>query len=131
MDWYNNNTYIPTDNLLAVEPTSNYLSNLQRRDFTVLRDYNSTASTLLRNLNRYDTEEISPSKETYNVFSTTDGTNIQTYFDDIKEPVNYLLYNYKYRFQNRELKYNISLYVEYIHPGNDELVVIAFQALIN
>ena len=132
MDWYNN-TYVPTGQLINAgnhtEPTSNYLSNLRRRDYTVLNYYNSSASTLLRNLNRYDTEYMSQSKETYNVFSTTDGTNVQAYFDDIKEPVNYLLYNYMYRYDgsHRILKYNISLYVEYLSP-EDEPMVIAFQA---
>ena len=101
------------------------MSNLQRRDYTVLRDYNSNAETLLRNVNRYNTEQLTDSKEIYNVFSQTDGINVQAYFDDIKETVNYLLYNYMDRHPYRILKYNISLYVEYLAPNGDSPVTWA------
>ena len=130
MDWYDN-TYIPTGQLINAgyhtEPTSNYLSNLRRRDYTVLRDYNSNATTLLRNLNRYHTEYKRPEKEIYNIFSILDGTNIPAYFDSIKETVIWLLYDQRLRYQYRVIKYAISLYVKYLNP-EDEPIVIGFQA---
>src|SRR5271156_1353420 len=45
---------VPTGQLLNEHPKMNYISNLKRRDYVELQEYNSSADTLLRNLNRYE-----------------------------------------------------------------------------
>ena len=99
---------------------------LKERDRRKIKEAKSNATELLKNLNKYNLKSSTISKESYDVYSTTDGRNVNGYFNDIEYTCEYL--TNEFHKKSRVMKFALSIYVEYYNTVDNETVYIGFHS---
>ena len=97
VNWYNNN-----QTLLNLD-SDERRERLKERDRRKIKEAKSNATELLKNLNKYDLKLSTTSKESYDVYSTTDGRNVYDYFMDIAYTSEILTNEFRKKIKSNEI----------------------------